>query len=115
MLSTTTKTANPGGIHIQGIPDKICSGRARFNIFPHDGAGGGTPRPKKLRPASERIDDATWSVADTNRGEKALGRMWRNITRPGFAPRAVAADTKSVVLSFKNSALRRRAGPGQER
>ncbi len=83
-------------------------------MFPQEGAGGGTPRPKKLNPASERMEEATPKVAETKRGEKALGRIWRNMIRAGLAPIPVAAVTKSVVLSLRNSARRSLAGPGQE-
>lgn len=85
-----------------------------MSIFPQDGAGGGTPRPKKLRPASDKMAEATPSVAETKSGEIALGRIWRNITRVGFAPSAVAASEKSVLFSFKNSARKSLAELGQD-
>ena len=78
--------ARPGGTHIHGIFARICKGRALFSMFPQEGAGGGTPRPKKLNPASERMEEATPKVAETKRGEKALGRIWRNMIRAGLAP-----------------------------
>ena len=33
-VSTTTNTASPGGIHIQGIPAKMWRGLARFSMLP---------------------------------------------------------------------------------
>ena len=60
--------------HIQGIPAKMWRGLARFSMLPHDGAGGGTPRPRKLKPASDRMAEATPKVAETNSGEKHWAR-----------------------------------------
>src|SRR5213078_442993 len=48
---------------------------------PHDGMASGTPRPRKLRPASVRIAPATPKVATTISEALTLGRMWRTTMR----------------------------------
>src|SRR2546427_296489 len=50
---------------------------------PHDGMLSGTPRPRKLSPASVRIAPATPKVATTMSEALTLGRMWRQTMRGG--------------------------------
>ena len=42
------------------------------------------PSPKKLRPDSEMMASATPRLAATMMGPRALGKIWRNMTRPVF-------------------------------
>jgi len=45
---------------------------------------------------------------DTKIGPKALGKIWRSITRISLAPRAMAAKTNSRCRNDKDSARTRR-------
>src|SRR5438132_1493537 len=53
------------------------------------------PRPRKLRAASTTMADATSSDVCTMIGAVTFGQMWRSMMRPGPAPSARAATTKS--------------------
>ena len=71
--------ANPG--------TKVSQGASKMNplppdkIFPQVACGGGTPNPRKLRPASVKIADAIPIVADTKTGATAFGIIWRKMIR----------------------------------
>ena len=82
-------------------------------MFPQVASGGGTPNPKKLKPASVRIAVAMPIVAETSTGAIALGIMWRNMIRQLFTPRARAAVTKSCSRKERNSARTKRVAPIQ--
>ena len=71
--STTTSMAKPGIKVSQGASKMKRLPSAR--IFPQVAWGGGTPNPRKLRPASVRIAEAIPIVADTRTGAIALGIM----------------------------------------
>ena len=63
------------------------------SIRPQDGAGGGTPSPRKLSEASTRIAPPRPAEATTIMGAVTLGRMWRSIMRQFEQPRAREAST----------------------
>src|ERR1044072_1022611 len=65
-------------------------------IPPHDGAGGGTPTPRKDSVASNRIAAAIPRVAYTMMIGTRCGKRWRTIIRLSDTPIAVAATTKSL-------------------
>ena len=73
----------------------------------------GSPRPRKDKPASNRIATPIVKVADTIRGGAALGRITVQMMRRFFAPMARAAVTYSSSLIFMTSARVRRAVCGQ--
>ena len=77
--------------------------RPSATICPHEGSGGGTPRPRKLRVASSRITDPTCRVANTMMVLKTLGRMWRDMIRAGEEPMERANTTKSRSLTLSTS------------
>jgi hypothetical protein len=64
-----------------------------LSMPPQAGAGGGTPKPRKLSAASARMALPRPSVAMTMIGATTLGRMWRSTTRRCPAPSARAAST----------------------
>src|SRR2546423_2577859 len=64
-------------------------------IAPHDGVGGWTPRPRKLRNASNRIACGMPNVAWTMIGPRAFGRMCRERILLGRVPLDRAASTNS--------------------
>ena len=74
-------------------------------MFPHDGAGGGGPTPRKLRVASSRIAYPRMNVAWTMSSGVALGRICQPMTRARGAPSAFAASTYGI--SRMRSALPR--------
>ena len=82
-------------------------------MFPHEGVGGCTPRPRNERPLSVRIAPATPSTAATSTGAIAFGRMCRKISRASPAPSARAATTKSRSRRLRNSARTSRQTPIQ--
>ena len=54
-------------------------GRPLASMLPHVGAGGGTPRPRKLSALSASSTQPNIDVARTVSGATQLGRMWRPI------------------------------------
>ena len=73
-------------------------------MFPHVAWGGGTPNPRKLKPASVKMAEAMPMVAETSTGATALGMICRKIILKLPIPRAFAAATKSCSLNERNSA-----------
>jgi hypothetical protein len=65
--------------------------RPSLKMLPQLGMGGGTPRPRKLNPASVRIALAIYNVAMTTSVDTELGKTCRAITRTGELPMARAA------------------------
>ena len=82
-------------------------------MFPHVAWGGGTPNPRKLKPASVRMAPATPSVAETRTGPMAFGIICRKMMRQSFTPSALAAVTKSSSRKERNSARTKRVVPIQ--
>src|SRR5215211_9348100 len=79
---------------------------------PHEGLGGGTPRPRKDSDASARIAPPIVTDATTMIGAETLGRMcWKTI-RTGHAPTTRAASTYGSVLiaSVAERTIRQAAG-----
>src|SRR6184192_1382395 len=64
-------------------------------MAPQEGVGGWTPRPRKLKKASNRMACGIPKVAWTMMGPSALGRMWRERILLGRVPLARAASTNS--------------------
>src|SRR3989442_5683374 len=65
-------------------------------MAPQEGVGGWTPRPRKLKKASNRMACGIPKVAWTMMGPSALGRMWRagTVVGPGPLPPAAAAQRR---------------------
>src|SRR5439155_25404215 len=72
MLSTVSRIAMPGKIVSQGLEDIVLC--ASCSMFPHDGVGTWTPRPRKLKEDSAMMAPPTPKVAPTMMGAMALGR-----------------------------------------
>ena len=68
-------------------------------MVPQEGAGGGTPRPRKLMPASMVITTGMSMQAMMSTGPMMLGRMWTASTRTIPAPTARVASTNSALRS----------------
>ena len=104
-------------IVIPGI--NVSQGASKMKVFPLERIlpqvawGGGTPNPKKLKPASVKMAVAIPMVADTSTGAMALGIMCRNMIRRFPMPRALAAVTKSCSRNERNSARTKRVAPIQ--
>ena len=81
------------------------------SIPPQVAAGGGSPKPRKLKVARIKIASATWNVAFTTIVEIVLGTMCRMITRPEEPPITRTASTYSLTRSDKVSPRISRAGP----
>jgi len=80
---------------------------------PHVGVGGGTPMPRKLRPASRRIVPEVLSAAMTTIVGTTFTSTWRRRIRAWRAPSARAARTKSRSRSDSTSLRITRATPVQ--
>ena len=105
--STENNIASPGNTVRCGAIKR--NDRPSLIIEPHDGVGGWTPRPRKLRLASATIAPARPKVACTTMGAAMSGRMWRRRIVNGPRPRDFAASTCSRVLTPRTSARTRRA------
>lgn len=64
-----------------------------LTISPRDGVGGGGPRPRKLRLASARTDQARAKLTCTVMIPAMLGRIWRNSRRAREKPSTWPART----------------------
>src|SRR3546814_3607532 len=64
---------------------------------PQLGAGGGTPTPRKLRPASMVMTTGMSMEARMSSGPMMLGRMWTATMRGAPAPIAVSATMNSSL------------------
>jgi hypothetical protein len=90
--STVTKMANPGKVTVHhelrmyDLFDPIIW--PQLHTF-------GSLRPKKLRPASNRIATPIMRVAETISGGRAFGKITRQIIRESLAPMARWAFTNS--------------------
>ena len=62
-------------------------------MLPQDGSGAGTPSPRKLRDASERMAEPSSVAAMMMMGAVTLGKMWRHMIRFSPPPMALAAST----------------------
>ena len=63
-----------------------------LSMAPHDGVGGGTPNPRKLRADSARIATPSPKVTTTMIGAAILGRMWRAMICQSWHPMARATS-----------------------
>ncbi|MOA52479.1 hypothetical protein D3C78_1757820 [compost metagenome] len=75
------------------------NGRAAASILPQVGAGGGTPRPRKLNALSARMTQPNMEVASTTRGATQLGRMCANTVRRPELPMTAEASMYSFSRS----------------
>ena len=82
-------------------------------MFPQLGCGGWMPKPRNDSPLSRRIALPTPSVVATMAGPSALGSAWRQRTRYGRAPSAVAASTYGCTRTPSTSPRTSRATPIQ--
>jgi len=110
-LKTVIKIANPGKVTVHQacriyILDEPIMYPQLMTL--------GSPRPKKLNPASKRIAMPTAKEAFTIMGGRAFGRISRQMMRILLAPRALEAATKSRSHRDINSARNMRAIPGHE-
>src|SRR5918992_816598 len=69
------------------------------SMRPQEGAGGGTPRPRKLREASARMAPLKPADAMTIYGAVTLGRMCCSMMRQLAQPMACAASTYRLSLT----------------
>src|SRR5882724_12085616 len=92
----------PGKIAIQ---EAVSKNRmpSTDSIRPQDGAGGGTPIPRKLREASTRIAPLSPADATTMYGAMTFGRMCRSMMLQLAQPTACAASTKRLSLMDKTA------------
>src|SRR6266540_468687 len=96
--NTARLMATPGQIAIQGAlymyerPEPL-------SISHHEGYGGGTPKPRKLKAASVRITVPRLMVAMMMIGAMMFGRMYRRMMRRWWAPTARAASTNCCSLA----------------
>src|SRR5579883_46916 len=81
-------------------------------MLPHDGAGGGTPRPRKERAPSTTMVTATPSRKKATSGRATLGSSSRSRMRLWVAPSARAAVTNSRSLSDSVTARATRVKAG---
>ena len=91
-VATTASTmAIPGNVAIHGA----CTNASRpvAIMLPQDGAGGGTPIPRKESPDSNVIAFPTANAAATITGVAELGSRWRQKSRWRDRPIARAAST----------------------
>ena len=65
-------------------------------MLPHEGIGGCTPMPKKLKPASSRMAEAKLAAETTMMGLRMLGKICLKIMRKFLKPKARPASTKVV-------------------
>ena len=85
--NTASEIATPGQIAIQGARNMYVRPDPE-SIAPHDGKGGGTPKPRNESADSARITPPRLMVASTMIVGMTLGRMWRTITRRCGQPAA---------------------------
>jgi hypothetical protein len=109
-LKTVIKIANPGKVTVHQacriyILDEPIMYPQLMTL--------GSPRPKKLSPASKRMAMPTAKEALTIIGGRALGRISRQMIRIFLAPIAFDAVTKSLSRRDINSTRNMRAIPGQ--
>ena len=83
-----------------------------LSIWPHDGVGGLTPRPRNESDASSRIAQVATNAACTSSGPRQFGRMVRNRMRGVPAPIVRAATTYSRTFSCITLARASRAKAG---
>src|SRR5260370_2707122 len=67
-------------------------------MFPQLGVGGGMPRARKDKVASNTTAVGMYNVASTRTGPSRFGRMSMNMIRQGPAPRDLAASMYSFSL-----------------
>ena len=77
--ATVRKMANPGKTASHHAYSMFCSAEKR--MFPHDGVGRGTPKPRKESADSMRTAEATPKLADTRTGANAFGSRCRKMIR----------------------------------
>ena len=79
---------------------------------PQLGAGGCTPNPSRLSPASVMMAPAMPNGAATRAGDKALGRMWRKMIRRSRRPGLARGDVVHRPL-LEHFAADQPCDPGQ--
>src|SRR5665648_728277 len=94
--NTVIKIAIPEKKEIHGAFDMYSL--PSLNIFPQLGTGGGTPTPKKLRPASERIELAKVIESCIINAFKLFGRISFNMILKLLLPRQRTAFMYSKFL-----------------
>ena len=73
-------------------------------IDPHDGFGGGTPRPRNDRPASAAMALGTSMARRMNSGATMFGSTWTSMIRDRPAPSARSARMYWFCLTVSTSA-----------
>jgi hypothetical protein len=86
--------------------------RASASITPHDGVGGCTPNPRKLKVASVRIAVETESEVRMISGAATFGNRWRRMIRQEETPTTRAASTycSRITASAGPRAIRAKRG-----
>ena len=65
-------------------------------MLPHEGMGGCTPIPRKLKPASSKMAEAKLAAETTMMGLRMLGKICLKMMRKSLKPNALPASTKVV-------------------
>src|SRR2546428_1875131 len=81
---TASESATPGPAAIHGARNMYVRPEPE-SIAPHDGKGGGTPKPRNESADSARVTAPSPIVARMMIVAVTLGRIWRAV-RPGWAP-----------------------------
>lgn len=90
--NTASEIAAPGHTAIHGARNMYVRPEPE-SIAPHDGHGGGTPKPRNESAYSARIAAPRPIVARMMIVAITFGRMWRRMTRVWPQPSARAAST----------------------
>src|SRR5687768_9142770 len=96
--NTASDIANPGQIAIQGARNMYVRPEPD-SIAPHDGCGGGTPKPRNESADSARMMAPRPMVARMMMVAATLGRMWRRMMRGWPQPVARAASTYALDMT----------------
>ena len=86
--------------------------RLLASMLPQVGAGGGTPRPRKLRALSDSSTQPNIEVASTVIGATQFGRIWRTIVKISELPITREASTNSCSRSDSTAPRTMRATEG---
>ena len=93
MESTNIVITAPGVTHSHQLFLITSADFAALIIFPQVGISEGTPTPKKLKPASLKINPATLIDKETITGDKAFLKILLKIMRASENPNALQTST----------------------
>src|SRR5206468_6521909 len=93
---TASEIATPGHTAIHGARNMYVRPEPE-SIAPHDGKGGGTPKPRNESADSARVTAPSPIVARMMIVAVTLGRIWRVVIRPGPQPGGAAAAAEVAL------------------